>query len=85
MHSRLLIGTSCGPASHAIHVRSLWDLNNAVLGLAYSLVGAATLQVIIKMFIGGLRPNFYTACKPNLAKVSVGDSGQGYQNIIYDR
>jgi uncharacterized membrane protein len=37
-----------------IRVRSFWDLNNAVLGLLYSLIGAAVFQVFLKWLIGGV-------------------------------
>jgi hypothetical protein len=37
-----------------IRVRSFWDVNNAVLGLLYSLIGAAVFQVFVKWLIGGV-------------------------------
>lgn len=37
-----------------IRVRSFWDVNNAVLGLLYSLIGAAVFQVFLKWLIGGV-------------------------------
>jgi hypothetical protein len=37
-----------------IRARSFWDVNNAVLGLLYSLIGAAVFQVFIKWLIGGV-------------------------------
>lgn len=36
-----------------IRVRSFWDVNNAVIGLLYSLISAAVFQVFIKWLIGG--------------------------------
>jgi hypothetical protein len=39
-----------------IRVRSFWDVNNAVIGLLYSLITAAVFQVFLKWLIGGLRP-----------------------------
>jgi diacylglycerol diphosphate phosphatase / phosphatidate phosphatase len=41
-----------------IRVRSFWDVNNAVIGLLYSLITAAVFQVFLKWLIGGLRPHF---------------------------
>jgi diacylglycerol diphosphate phosphatase/phosphatidate phosphatase len=39
----------------AIRVRSFWDLNNAIMGTLYALIGAAVFQVFLKWLIGGLR------------------------------
>jgi diacylglycerol diphosphate phosphatase/phosphatidate phosphatase len=36
-----------------IRVRSFWDVNNAVIGLLYSLICAAVFQVFVKWLIGG--------------------------------
>ena len=47
-----------------IRIRSFWDVNNAVLGLLYSLITAAVFQVMIKCLIGGLRPHFLAVCDP---------------------
>jgi hypothetical protein len=41
-----------------IRIRSFWDINNAVIGLLYSLITAAVFQVFLKWLIGGLRPHF---------------------------
>jgi diacylglycerol diphosphate phosphatase/phosphatidate phosphatase len=49
-----------------IRIRSFWDVNNAVIGLLYSLITAAAFQVFLKWLIGGLRPHFLTVCKPNI-------------------
>jgi hypothetical protein len=37
-----------------IRVRSFWDVNNATIGLLYSLISAAVFQVFIKWLIGGM-------------------------------
>ncbi|KAM0691073.1 hypothetical protein Q7P36_009844 [Cladosporium allicinum] len=47
-----------------IRIRSFWDVNNAVLGLLYSLITAAVFQVMLKCLIGGLRPHFLAVCDP---------------------
>ncbi|KAK4208125.1 phosphatidic acid phosphatase type 2/haloperoxidase [Rhypophila decipiens] len=53
-----------------VRIRSFWDVNNAVVGLLYSLITAAVFQVFIKWLIGGLRPHFLDACKPDLTKLN---------------
>ena len=45
-----------------IRIRSFWDVNNAILGLLYSLITAALFQVVLKCLIGGLRPHFLAVC-----------------------
>uniref|UniRef100_A0AC34FEK3 Phosphatidic acid phosphatase type 2/haloperoxidase domain-containing protein n=1 Tax=Panagrolaimus sp. ES5 TaxID=591445 RepID=A0AC34FEK3_9BILA len=65
-----------------IRIRSFWDVNNAILGLIYSLINASAFQVVIKWLIGGLRPHFLAVCKPDLSKVG---EGVGFQNIMYTR
>lgn len=37
----------------SIRVRSFWDVNNATIGLLYSLITAAVFQVFVKWLIGG--------------------------------
>lgn len=63
-----------------IRIRSFWDVNNAVIGLLYSLITAAVFQVFVKWLIGGLRPHFLTVCQPDisLASNNPGDKGAGY-------
>lgn len=52
-----------------IRIRSFWDINNAILGLLYSLITAAVFQVFLKWLIGGLRPHFLG--KPNLENLNI--------------
>lgn len=75
-----------------IRIRSFWDVNNAVIGLLYSLITAAVFQVFLKWLIGGLRPHFLAVCKPDvsLASNNPGDVGAGYnaagfQSYYYTR
>jgi diacylglycerol diphosphate phosphatase/phosphatidate phosphatase len=84
-----------------IRARSFWDINNATIGLLYSLIAAAVFQVFIKWLIGGLRPHFLAVCKPVipanlLASVGTADNGieagsslgnvaNGYRQIMFDR
>ncbi|KAK3307722.1 phosphatidic acid phosphatase type 2/haloperoxidase [Chaetomium strumarium] len=75
-----------------IRVRSFWDVNNAVIGLLYSLITAAVFQVFIKWLIGGLRPHFLAVCKPDITRASnapgvvgAGLNAQGFKDIYYTR
>ncbi|CAF0918973.1 unnamed protein product [Adineta steineri] len=67
-----------------IRVRSFNDVNTATMGLLFSLISAAVFQVFIKWLIGGLRPHFYSVCKPSISASSVG-TGTGYDGIMFDR
>jgi len=67
-----------------IRVRSFWDVNNATIGLLYSLITAAVFQVFLKWLIGGLRPHFLAVCKP-VAPVQDLQTGNGFRQIMYDR
>lgn len=73
-----------------IRVRSFWDVNNGIIGLLYSLITAAVFQVFLKWLIGGLRPHFLVACKPDVSLASnapgvkgAGYNGAGYSSIYY--
>lgn len=69
-----------------IRVRSFWDVNNAVIGLLYSLIVAAVFQVFLKWLIGGLRPHFLDVCKPDLSLANnQGYNQKGFLNIYYTR
>lgn len=75
-----------------IRIRSFWDVNNAIIGLLYSLITAAVFQVFIKWLIGGLRPHFLDVCKPDLSRVSnapgvvgAGLNAAGFNQIYYTR
>lgn len=48
----------------SIRIRSFWDVNNATIGLLYSLITAAVFQVFLKWLIGGLRPHFVSPYQP---------------------
>lgn len=63
-----------------IRVRSFWDVNNAIVGLLYSVITAAVFQVWLKWLIGGLRPHFLTVCNPNVTA-----PGDGFLQVMYDR
>lgn len=67
-----------------IRTRSFWDVNNATIGLLYSVITAAVFQVFLKWLIGGLRPHFLAVCKPAVPLNGV-NSGNGLRGIMYDR
>lgn len=67
-----------------IRIRSFWDVNNAILGLLYSLITAAVFQVFLKWLIGGLRPHFLAVCNPTVPLYGA-QSGKGWRQIMYDR
>ncbi|KAF2197204.1 PAP2-domain-containing protein [Delitschia confertaspora ATCC 74209] len=67
-----------------IRARSFWDVNNATIGLLYSLITAAVFQVFIKWLIGGLRPHFLAVCKPQVP-IQGTQLGNGFRSIMYDR
>lgn len=61
-------------------IRSFWDLNNAFIGLLYSLLTTSIFQVVFKLLIGGLRPHFLSVCNPDTKSL-----GHGFDGIMYDR
>ncbi|RYO84136.1 hypothetical protein DL766_001848 [Monosporascus sp. MC13-8B] len=72
-----------------IRIRSFWDVNNGIIGLAYGLLTSVFFVVMIKLLVGGLRPHFYDVCKPDPTLASqahhntTGLNGVGYQNYMY--
>ncbi|UJR28030.1 hypothetical protein I4U23_009289 [Adineta vaga] len=67
-----------------IRLRSFNDANTAIMGLLFSLISAAVFQVFIKWLIGGLRPHFFSVCKPYINPSSYG-TGTGFDGIMFDR
>ena len=67
-----------------IRLRSLNDVNTALMGLLFSLLSATVFQVFIKWLIGGLRPYFFSVCRPMFNATSIG-SGQGFHGLMFDR
>lgn len=59
---------------------SFWNVNNGCMGVIYSVMTGATLQIIIKLVIGGLRPHFLTVCDPQIDGVQ----GMGYGGLYFD-
>ncbi|RYP05111.1 hypothetical protein DL764_004027 [Monosporascus ibericus] len=72
-----------------VRIRSFWDVNNGIIGLVYSLLTSVCFVVMIKLFVGGLRPHFYDVCKPDRTLASqaqrntTGQTGVGYQDYMY--
>lgn len=64
-----------------IWVRSGKDFHRGFLGLLISIVASSWFQVICKILIGGLRPNFLSTCQPDISKAQ----GQGYGGMYYDK
>jgi diacylglycerol diphosphate phosphatase/phosphatidate phosphatase len=67
-----------------IRIRSFWDINNAILGLLYSLITAAVFQVMLRCLIGGLHPHFLAVCDPEVPPFGQ-QHGTGWAKIMYDR
>jgi diacylglycerol diphosphate phosphatase/phosphatidate phosphatase len=67
-----------------IRLRSFNDANTAIMGLLFSLISAAVFQVFIKWLIGGLRPHFFSVCKPYINASDYG-TGNGFDGLMFDR
>ena len=63
-------------------VRSFWDLNNAFIGLIYSLLLSTVFTVALKHLVGGMRPHFLSVCDPDPSLVR---SGQGFEQMMFTR
>lgn len=68
-----------------LRIRSFWDLNNALLGFGYALLTSAVFQGTTKAFVGGLRPNFYDICQPDIAHARNGGNKTGLNGIGFRR
>lgn len=68
-----------------VRIRSFWDVNNAIIGLLYSLINAAVFQVFLKWLIGGLRPHFLAVCNPDISQMEIAPTGTGFRQVMYDR
>jgi len=66
-----------------IRLRSYPDLHASWYGLLSTLVVGTFFQVVLKSFVGGLRPYFYDACQPDMAALARG--GQGWGGVMYGR
>ena len=67
-----------------IRLRSYPDLHASWYGLLSTLVVGTFFQVVLKSFVGGLRPYFYDACQPNMAALARG-GGEGWGGVMYGR
>ena len=59
---------------------SFWNVNNGCMGVIYSVMTGATIQIILKLVIPGMRPHFLTVCDPQLGPNTV---GEGYKGIYF--
>ncbi|KXH52044.1 PAP2 superfamily protein [Colletotrichum simmondsii] len=68
-------------------VRNIWDVNNGIIGLIFSISLATLIQVIIKQLIGGFRPYFLAVCMPDITRAAsnnaTGLNAVGFQQIMY--
>ncbi|KZL82617.1 pap2 superfamily protein [Colletotrichum incanum] len=68
-------------------VRSIWDMNNGIIGLIFSISLGTLIQVVIKQLIGGFRPYFLAVCMPDISRAATnnvtGLNAVGFQQIMY--
>ncbi|KAF8159155.1 phosphatidic acid phosphatase type 2/haloperoxidase [Crassisporium funariophilum] len=60
---------------------SFWNVNNGCMGVIYSVMTGATIQIIMKLVIPGMRPHFLTVCDPQLGPDV---KGSGYRGMYFD-
>lgn len=58
---------------------SFWNVNNGCMGVIYSVMTGATIQIIIKLAVPGLRPHFLSVCDPVLPL----PPGEGFGGLYY--
>jgi diacylglycerol diphosphate phosphatase/phosphatidate phosphatase len=61
---------------------SFWNVNNGCMGVIYSVMTGATLQIIIKLVIPGLRPHFLTVCDPQIGAGATA-AGEGFGGVYF--
>ncbi|KAI1619310.1 phosphatidic acid phosphatase type 2/haloperoxidase [Exophiala viscosa] len=61
-----------------IWVRSFADGSAAIMGLFYSLLTGTFFQVLLKKFVGGIRPHYLAVCQPELPAQGLGFDGALY-------
>ncbi|KAI5817238.1 phosphatidic acid phosphatase type 2/haloperoxidase [Pyronema omphalodes] len=59
---------------------SFWNVNNGCMGVIYSVMTGATIQIIIKLVVPGMRPHFLTVCDP---QIGPGTKGEGYKGMYF--
>ncbi|GKT48718.1 PA-phosphatase related-family protein [Colletotrichum spaethianum] len=68
-------------------VRSIWDMNNGIIGLIFSISLGTLIQVVIKQLIGGFRPYFLAVCMPDISRAATnnvtGLNAVGFQQVMY--
>ncbi|OLN97708.1 PA-phosphatase related-family protein-like protein 2 [Colletotrichum chlorophyti] len=70
-----------------IRVRSIWDMNNGIIGLIFSITLATLIQVVVKQLIGGFRPYFLAVCVPDPSRAvtnnATGLNAVGFGQIMF--
>jgi membrane-associated phospholipid phosphatase len=59
---------------------SFWNVNNGCMGVIYSVMTGATIQIIVKLVVPGMRPHFLTVCDPQLGPNT---QGEGYKGMYF--
>lgn len=59
---------------------SFWNVNNGCMGVIYSVMTGATIQIIVKLVVPGMRPHFLTVCDPQIGPNTV---GEGYRRMYF--
>ncbi|KAF2462061.1 hypothetical protein BDY21DRAFT_6711 [Lineolata rhizophorae] len=88
-HAYILNSLNCAIVSAAIpiaiyllmflRIGCFWDLNNAIMGHTTALLLSQVSHLLAKCLVGGYRPNFLQACKPDLER----DEGIGYAGVYH--
>lgn len=70
-----------------LRIRSVWDLNSAVLGTIWAVLLATLFQLALKLIVGGFRPYFLEVCRPDISRALEGNGtgldGSGFHQIMY--
>lgn len=60
---------------------SFWNVSNGCMGVIYSVMTGAAIQIIVKLAVPGMRPHFLTVCDPQLGPNT---PGQGFRGLYFD-
>lgn len=60
---------------------SFWNVSNGCMGVIYSVMTGAAIQIIVKLAVPGMRPHFLTVCDPQLGPDT---RGQGFRGLFFD-
>jgi len=59
---------------------SFWNVNNGCMGVIYSVMTGATIQIIVKLVVPGMRPHFLSVCDPQIGPDT---KGSGYRGMYF--